>query len=134
MRTVIQQLGEGHGHSRRRILERLQTCGAVPKKLTAAQENSVLKRIGQHLSRDQTTALQNERRRLTERLAQEYDHSQVAKDDLTLATAQSEVIERILGGVQNAGLIARNLKEKEKKKWLSTIEKWIEEWKRQKNR
>jgi hypothetical protein len=131
---VIQQLGEGRGHSRIRILERLQRCGAVPKKLTAAQENSVLKRIGQHLSRDQTTALQNERRRLTERLAQEYDHSQVAKDDLTLETTQPEVIERILGGLQNAGLIARNLKEKEKKKWLSTIEKWIEDWKRKKNR
>lgn len=63
VRTVIQQLGEGHGHSRRRILERLKRCGAVPKKLTDAQENSVLKRIGQRLSRDQTTALQNEQRR-----------------------------------------------------------------------
>ena len=58
----------------------------------------------------------------------------MAKDDLTLETAQPEVIERILGGLQNAGLIARNLKEEEKKKWLSTIEKWIEEWKRKKKR
>jgi hypothetical protein len=134
VRTVIQQLGEGHGHSRRRILKRLQRCGAVPKKLTTAQENSWLKKIGQCLSRDQTTALQNERRQLTERLAQEYDHPQVGPSDHTLETAQPEVIERILGGLQNAGLLVRNLKHEEKKKWLSTIEKWIEEWKRKKKR
>ena len=56
VRLVTQQIAQRYGHNRKRILDELQKRGLIPSKLTPANQDSWLSKIGQYLSRDQRTA------------------------------------------------------------------------------
>jgi hypothetical protein len=57
-RLVTQQMAALYGHDRVRHLNYQQKIGLIPNKLEVSQQDDELYKIGQHLSRDQRTAVE----------------------------------------------------------------------------